>query len=440
MQKERKTLLQLFLPIFLELLFSMLTGMVDTVMLSSVSSQAVGAVGTATSYLNLFIMVFSVISSGMIAVMTQYIGADQPGVAYQARRIGLLFNGALGVLLSVGLFFFAEPVADLAGIAPALRPHAAVYLRIVGGTSLLNALTPIFSNYLRAFGHTRPAMAAAVICNLMNLVLNAVFLYGFDMGVAGVALATALSRAVNLLIVLVTSVWLVDARTLTHRIGNRQIAGQILKIGLPSALESALYSLAVALVVRFLNQMDAEGINVTARSYAMVLNMLSACVGAALSQANAILTGWRIGAGEFDQCDKGTRKAGNIGILVSFAVAFFFAAFGTPILRLLTDDPAMIALVNRLLWIDVALEVGRAVNMVYGSALKTSGDALFTSIIGIIFMFLCAVGGTWLFGLQMGLMAAGAYIGMALDECSRAVCMYIRWKSGVWRNKALIKR
>ena len=91
MATERKTLTQLAVPICLETLFYMLSGMVDTLMLSSVSDQAVGAVGTANTYISVFIIMFGVISSGMVAVMSQNIGAGRPGIAYQARQ--LVFTG-----------------------------------------------------------------------------------------------------------------------------------------------------------------------------------------------------------------------------------------------------------------------------------------------------------------------------------------------------------
>ena len=105
-----------------------------------------------------------------------------------------------------------------------------------------------------------------------------------------------------------------------------------------------------------------------------------------------------------------------------------------------TDDPAMIALASRLLVIDIALEVGRAANLVFGQALKTSGDALFTTVSPVIFMYLCMVGGTWFFGIHLGWMAVGAYVGLASDECIRAVCMALRWRSGKWRTKGFIQR
>lgn len=105
MAAGRKSLAQLSVPICLETLFYMLSGMVDTLMLSSVSDQAVGAVGTANTYIGVFIIMFGVISSGMVAVMSQNIGAGRPGIAYQARQLGLMFNALIGVLMSVILAF-----------------------------------------------------------------------------------------------------------------------------------------------------------------------------------------------------------------------------------------------------------------------------------------------------------------------------------------------
>mgnify|MGYP000762071719 FL=1 len=113
MQGERKTLTQLSVPICLETLFYMLSGMVDTLMLSSVSDQAVGAVGTANTYIGVFIIMFGVISSGMVAVMSQNIGAGKPGIAYQARQLGLVFNALTGILMSFILAAFSGWILKL---------------------------------------------------------------------------------------------------------------------------------------------------------------------------------------------------------------------------------------------------------------------------------------------------------------------------------------
>lgn len=440
MKNEKKNLTQLFFPIFLELLCMMLTGAADTFMLSSVGDQAVGAVGTANTYISIFLIMFSVISSGMVAVMTQYIGADRPGVAKQALKLGLIFNACVGICFTVMLTLGGEAILTAVGIAGGLKEHATIYMQTVGFFCLCNALTPIFSSYLRAFGHTTPTLVSTLIANAVNLTLNALFLYVFHWGVLGVALATGISRLTHLL-------WLVIAASRRIRIendptppSNKMIFKRIIQVGLPAAMESALYNLAITFVIRFLNQMDETGFQAIARSYAIQINNFSYCVGAALAQANAILVGWRIGAGDYNLCDRGTRKAGLIAICSGAGTAAMFALFAHPIVGLFTKDPEMIRIVGYLLIVDIALEVGRASNLVFGFALKTSGDATYPMIVAIVFAFLCAAGGTWFFGIKLGWLAVGAYMAMALDECTRAVFMFLRWHTGKWKSKRLISK
>ncbi len=439
MSVERKTLTQLFVPICFETLFYMLSGMVDTLMLSSVSDQAVGAVGTANTYIGVFIIMFGVISSGMVAVMTQNIGAGRPGIAYQARQLGLAFNAVIGVLMSVFLALFSGSMLRIVSIAPALMEPAETYLKIVGGACFLNALIPIFSSYLRVFGYTKHSLIGTIVGNVLNIVLNSIFLFVLDWGVMGVAVATVISRVVNLIIVAAMGAVLIKAKKSPDRLPAGRILGQIIKIGFPSACETALYNVAMTLIVRYMNQMDTDGMNVTARSYTMQIANFSYCIGAALAQANAIMTGWRIGAKEYDECNKGTKKAAIYGIIAATCFSVTFAAAGHFIVHIFTDDVQMINLVVKLLIVDIFLEFGRVTNLVYGQALKTSGDALFPVVMGAIFMYLFAVGGTYFLGIHLGLLAVGAYIAMAADECARAVGMVIRWKSGKWRNKRLVE-
>ena len=435
---ERKKLGQLFVPICIETLFYMLAGIVDTLMLSSVSDQAVGAVGTVNTYIGMFIIMFSIVSTGMMAVMTQNIGAGKSGIAYQARQIGVIFNTLLGIIISTLLLFAGGFVLDSIGIAKALREPALRYLQIVGGCCFLNALIPIFSGYLRAFGFVKQPLTATILANFINLVLNAVFLFVFDMGVAGVAIATVISKVINLIIVFIVSLKLVNAKEDPHRLPSKEVFGQILKIGFPSALESVLYYVAITLMIRFLNQMDSEGVNVTARSYTVQITNFSYTIGTALAQANAIMTGWRVGAKEFDVCDKATKKAALIGILIAIAIESVFALCAEPIMSLFTTDPQMADIVGKLLAIDIILEIGRVSNLVFGNALKTSGDAIFPVIIGAIFMFLCTVCGTYFFGIHLNLLVLGAYIALTLDECIRAIAMFLRWQSGIWKEKSIV--
>jgi len=140
MEGERKTVRQLFLPLCFEIFCYMLAGMVDTLMLSSVGDDAVGAVGTANTYISMFIIMFSIISSGMIAVVTQYIGAGKLGIAYQAKKIGVMFNGIVGIVFSILMLFGSDIILNVIGVAPSLMEYTKTYLQIIGSGCILNAL------------------------------------------------------------------------------------------------------------------------------------------------------------------------------------------------------------------------------------------------------------------------------------------------------------
>ena len=418
----------------------MLAGAVDTLMLSSEGDQAVGAVGTANTYISVFIIMFSIIASGMVAVMTQYIGAGRPGVARQALKLGVLFNLAVGSILTAVLCLFSGTILQGVGIAAQLLAPAKTYMQVIGLFCICNALAPIFSSYLRAFGHTAPTLYSTIAANVVNLCLNALFLFVFRWGVWGVALATGISRLTNMLWLMIAARRRISVEPDPNPPANRAIFAQIIRVGLPAAMETSLYNLAITFVISFLNQMDDAGIQATARSYAMQITNFSYCVGAALAFANAIQAGWRIGAGELEECDRGTKRVALTGILIAAGSAAVFALCSAPLIGLFTDDPAMIELVGILLVVDIFLEVGRVSNLVFGNALKISGDAVFPMVIAVVFAFLCAAGGTWFFGIRLGWLAVGAYAAMALDECVRAVCMFARWQSGVWKRKNLVKK
>ncbi len=232
----------------------MLTGMVDTLMLSTINDQAVGAVGTSNTYIGMFILMFSIVSTGMMAVMTQNIGAGRTGVAYQARNLGLIFNLILGFILSLFLFTSSNWLLVTIGISEALEEYASTYMKIVGGDDFLNALIPIGAGYLRAFGHTKYPLWGTIIGNIVNVLFNSIFLFYFKLGVEGVAYATVLSRLLNAGIVLFFGAKLIKAKESPDRISNKTILLQILRIGVPSATETLLYSISVTLAIRFLSK------------------------------------------------------------------------------------------------------------------------------------------------------------------------------------------
>ena len=145
MNKTSKSLMTLFWPCFFEILFLMLAGMIDTFMLSSLNDKAVGGVGTANTYLSILVIAFSITSTGLGSVMTQYIGAHMEYVAKKAKNLGLVLNLTIGLIISLILGLFAREILTLMGVATTLLPYATTYMKIIGGASIVTAVLPIFN-------------------------------------------------------------------------------------------------------------------------------------------------------------------------------------------------------------------------------------------------------------------------------------------------------
>lgn len=437
--KSQKLFL-LFIPIFAETFLLMLSGMVDSFMVSRISDEAVGAIGTANTYFNMLFLVFAVISNGLLSVMSQYIGAGKKGVAFQARQLAIILNLALGLGFSLFFGFGAKWMVDVLGVSDALKKDAAIYLRIVGLGCILDALIPVFSNYLRAFDKTRFTLYSAIAGNVVNLVLDAIFLFVLKWGVMGAAIATVIGKVIILTMCFLFGRFLIHGLQYKERESRKAVILQILRIGLPSAIEAAGYSISMAAVMTLLNRMDPNGFNANARSYADQISHFSFAIAFALAQANVILCGWQIGEGKTKDCYKSTSKAAALGIASCILVSLILALASFGYLGLLTSDDELARTVRILLFIDIALELGRATNLVYDNTLKSTGDSLFPMYISIPISLFCAIGGTYLFGFVLNMGVVGAYIGLVLDEVIRGAIMFIRWRSGRWERKVIVKQ
>ena len=437
---KHKKLLNLFLPIFAETFLLMLAGLVDSVMISRISDDAVGAVGTANTYVGLIFLVFAIVSNGLLAVMTQYIGAGKKGVAFQARQLAIILNLIFGLSFSLGLGFGARALVNALGVSEALRDDAAIYIRIVGAGCLLDALIPVFSSYLRAFDKTKYTLIAAGTGNVINLGLDALFLFVFKWGVMGVAIATIIGKVIILGLCLLFGHILIHGLQYTERVSRKLLVKQIIKIGLPSAIEVASYSISMAVVMTLLNRMDASGFYATAKSYVLQITSFSYCTAFAIGQANVIMTGWSVGKGQLKECYPLTLRAALIGIGAGIVVETIFALSSFGFLPLLTDNEQLAKTIRIVLFIDIALEIGRAAYMVYGNTLKSTGDSFFPMYISVPITLTLAIGGTYLFGTVCKLGVIGSYIALALDECIRGLIIFFRWKTGKWEQKVLIKK
>jgi Na+-driven multidrug efflux pump len=369
--------------------------------------------------------------------MTQHIGAKHPEVAEQAKKIGLFFNLGMGIMFSILFSLGSNTILVILDTSQAIVSDTTVYMSIVGAALVFLSITNVYSSYLRSFGHPKLTLIGSAAANITNIILNAAFI-ALGWGIKGVALATVIARIVNLVLSMVFAKRIKPVKLAKCVIDNRELFKQILKIGMPSAIEVIVFNISISFMVKCLNQMDASGISIGVYSYCNQICNLIYCAAVSLSQANAIIVGWRVGAGQFEESYRETMKAVKYGIIITSLIAVFFAFTGKALLGILTDNQLILSFVSTVMIINIIKEIGRAGNYIISAALRTSGDAAITVIMGLVTMPAGAFLGSYVLGIKLGLGVYGAWIGMTLDEGLRCVWMYARFHSRKWVSKALV--
>ena len=166
-----KQLTRLFIPICLETLFYMLSGMVDTLMLSAVGDYAVGAVGTANSYIGIFIIMFSIISSGMVSVMTQNIGAGRWDRIRQGVRACLIQTEAFNLIMCIGILLLRHPIVRMFLSDPTkeIYHYSDMYLTIVAPFYFVLGLLAVYRTSIQGMQNGKAPFAACMIELVMRI-------------------------------------------------------------------------------------------------------------------------------------------------------------------------------------------------------------------------------------------------------------------------------
>lgn len=435
---NRKQLLHLTWPLFLEMILFSVIGSVDTLMLNSYDPNAMGSVGNVNQVLALFQVVSNIITAGTGILCAQYIGAGKTLKEKQPLILGaLLVNGILGILFSVCAVYGCDLLLDMINVAPELEEYSAEYLRIVGGFLWVQMIAMTFSTLIRTHGKTGASMLFSVLMNVVNVGLNALLIYGVwifpRLGVSGAAIATVISKCLACVLSGVYLFFFV-LRGMPLRINWKETwrsIKSVLAYGSPAAGEQISYTLSKIVVMAMINSLSAEAVNTytlinTIVSYVYLLSM-------ALGQGTSIIVGWEVGKANTGEAKKLALFSTRISFLMAMAALGVLILISRPLLGLLSEwDPAVIQLGTAVIFADILLETGRSRNLVLVNSLRAAGDVRFPLYVGLFSMWVFSVGFSWLLGIQLGWGLVGIWIGLGLDECFRALAMQIRWQKDKW--------
>lgn len=439
----RKQLFNLASPIFIETLLIMFTGATDVFMLSRYSDETVAAGGVVNQLLNLVFILYGITTLGTSVLCSQYLGAKQKKNVAQVIGVSLLVNLIMGGLVSAGLWLFAAPSLKLMGLDDNLVGYGVSYMTLVGGFSFLQSLAMTLSAILRSHNKAYYPMFVTFLINIINVVGNYFLIFGNcgapRLGITGAGISTVISRTVAVILLtylLFRKVAPVPPLKYFKPFPWDKIKNLLL-VGLPAAGEQVSYNLS-QVVITYLSVMMGNAA-LTARTYAMSIVMFSYVFSIAIGNGAAIAIGHLVGADKGNAAFSLEKYSIRLALWVTVCVSILTALVGTDIFKLLSSNPEVIRLGAMVLYIDVVLEIGRAVNITSVDSLIAAGDVMYPFVTGIIVMWLVATLLSYVLGIWWGWGLNGIWLAMALDENIRAVVFERRWKSRKWMNKGFTR-
>ncbi len=391
-----KQLLLFFFPILLGTFFQQLYNTADAMIVGKyVGKQALAAVGGATGNLiNLIVGFFIGLASGATVIISQFYGAREDRQVSRTVHTALALAAAAGLTITaVGLLLSPGMLEKMGTPADVMEP-ALIYIRIFFIGMVPSLIYNVGSGILRAVGDSRRPLFFLIAACMTNIVLDVLFVVGFDMGVAGAAWATVLSQAVSATLVMAVLMRSHTAcRVEIRRIRfHGDLLARIVRIGLPMGLQSVMYSISNVIIQAFINSF---GTDVSAAWSAwgrldglfwMVLNAFSISI--------TTFVGQNFGARRYDRVKKGVREC----LAMAFAVSLLFTAvmllFGRPLFGIFTNEAAVVDEGMRILNRIAPYFVTYVCIEILSGAVRGAGESLIPTL--LTFFGVCILRLVWL--------------------------------------------
>lgn len=438
---SRKALRQLLLPLMAEQALAMTIGMADTVMVASCSEAAVSGVSLIDSVNAVFLWLFPALATGGGVVLAQYIGRGEEDNA--RRSVGQLALLLVGFSLMISILFMLFRDKLLLLLFGQIEPQVMGYARTYFTVSIISypflALYNVGASVFRAVGNSKLSMTVSTAANVLNLIGNAVLIYGFGLEVLGAGLATLASRVLGA-VIMVCRLLRPDCAVGVHTLGDlrlqKEMFGRILHIGIPSGLESAAFNIGKLLVASLVSTLPTVAITSNA-----VMNTLQSIIlipTSAIHLAAVPIVGQCLGAGKTEDAKYYTRWLVGLAYLCLFVTAGGTLLFANPILSLFKLTPETAAVALRLLRFYFCIAVTLyPLAFTITPCLRAAGDVRFCLIGAMTGMWLGRILCSHLFvALGWGIM--GIWVAIVADWLIRIAFYLPRYLSGKWLRKRVI--
>lgn len=439
---SKADLKRLIIPLLLEQLLAVTIGMMDTVMVASCGEAAISGVSLVDSINVLLINVFSALATGGAVVASQYLGKqERHNAGAVAKQLFYVTLACALVIMALCLAFHKGLLGALFGSIEAdVMRNAQIYFLISALSYPFLAMYNASAALLRSMGNAKASLYASIITNVVNIAGNALLIYGFNMGVAGAAIATLISRAMG---AIMTQLMLrkpdcVIPYPVLHRFEWRgDMVKKILSIGVPNGLENGMFQLGKLLLLRMVSTFGT--VSIAANAVGNTMASVQILPGMAIGLAMTTVVGQCVGAKAYDQARYYVRRMMILSYLcigvLNVAILLLSGLIVIPFN--LSAETAELA--KHIIILHGAGSIFFwPLAFVLPNALRAAGDARFTMIVSSISMAVFRIALGYFMGMTLHMGVLGVWYAMQIDWLCRITCFVLRYRSGKWESKRLV--
>lgn len=440
----RADVIKISWPVLIELLLSSLFGMVDMMMLGRMSDSAlaaasVAAVGITNQPLFMGLSLVQALNVGGTAMIARYFGAGKNHkIENVLRHVLLLSMMALTIPLSIlGLIFTDSVMVFLGAQADALAAGR-IYFKIIMIGFIFQSVIMSVSAALRGIGETKTPMRVNLVCNFLNVIGNAVLIYGLfgfpEMGVAGAGLSTAISNfiaAMSLLYFLIKGNKGIKLNIKKPFEFDKNVIRNLIKIGVPASLEQL--TLRAGIVMFFKIVANLGTVIYAAHQIALSILSLSFQPGQAFGIAAASLVGRELGAKDTKKAEDYAKETRKLGSMISTLMAIIFFFFGAHIVGLYTNNQVIIENSSTVLKIIALVQPFQSSQLILAGALRGAGDTFWPLLSTFVGIVIIRVALAYIFVNFLHLGLVGAWLAVFIDQIIKWAFIYIRFRTNKWK-------
>ena len=424
-------------PAIMESVLIGLVGIVDTMMVSTLGTVAISAVGLTTQPKYIGLCVFFGLNVAVSALVARRRGEDDKDSANRILKQSLLITIVCTVLISVAFVVFASPIISICGSAADTHEYAVEYLQIIMGGLVFNSLSMVINAAQRGIGNTKIAMRTNMVSNLINIVLNYLLIggkFGFPaLGIRGAAIATVIGSIAGCVMSFASVLHIEGYLYLGGREGyhfDRRTLNSVAKIS-SGALAEQLFLrfgfFVFSLIVARLGTRDFA-------VHQICMNVLNFTFffGDGLSTAAVTLVGQSLGQKRADLARIFGGICQRLGFLISLALFTILIVFAPQIVGCFSSDPEIIRDGSQILYLITYIVLLQIAMVVYCGCLRGAGDIRFVALIGLISVSIVRPAISWLLCWPLGGGLFGAWIGLSCEQTVRYLLSFLRFRSGKW--------